>query len=116
MFRKIITLALLVSVFSIASSASVYAQAKMSDENLPLSVSNEIKNEKIREIFLKKDNQPDLEKKETMADYRKQKAQAGNFSTSTKILIGVGIAAAVVGVVVFAASRSKIEPFKNGVL
>jgi CHASE3 domain sensor protein len=49
--------------------------------------------------------------KETMASYQKNKAADKKFSTQTKILIGAGIAAAVVGVVVFAASRDKIKTF-----
>ncbi|HRH40061.1 MAG TPA: hypothetical protein PKY82_00345 [Pyrinomonadaceae bacterium] len=112
MFKKITILTLLVSIFSIASSANIFAQTKMSDENQPVSINPEPR----RETFLKKEVQPNFEQKETMADYKKQKAQGSKFSTGTKVLIGVGIAAAVLGVVIFAASRDKIEPFKNGVL
>lgn len=49
--------------------------------------------------------------KNTLAAYERQKAEGKKFSTTTKVLIGVGIAAAVVGIVVFAASRDKIKTF-----
>ena len=49
--------------------------------------------------------------KNTLAAYERQKAEGKKFSTTTKVLIGVGIAAAVIGIVVFAASRDKIETF-----
>lgn len=49
--------------------------------------------------------------KNTLANYEKQKAAGKRFSTTTKALIGVGIAAAVIGIVVFAASRDKIKTF-----
>jgi hypothetical protein len=49
--------------------------------------------------------------KSTLEAYEKQKAAGKKFSTTTKVLIGVGIAAAVVGVVIFAASRDKIRTF-----
>lgn len=49
--------------------------------------------------------------KSTLADYQKQKAADKKFSTTTKVLIGVGVAAAVIGIVILAASRDKIETF-----
>jgi hypothetical protein len=116
MFRKIITASLLVSIFTLASGPNVFAQAKLSDDNRPVSQTVETKPEKLRDAFAKKETAPKFDEKDNLAAHQKQKSQAQKFSTGTKILIGVGIAAAVIGVVVFAASRDKIEPFRNGVL
>lgn len=44
-------------------------------------------------------------KKDTLAEYEKTKAQGKKFSTTTKVLIGAGIAAAVIGIVIIAASK-----------
>jgi hypothetical protein len=115
MLKKIVTLGLMVSILSIASSVGVDAQSKMSDENQTISNTGGTQNEKLRDSFAKKENKPNFDQKETLADYRKQKSQGQKFSTGTKILIGVGITAAVLGIVIFAASRDKVEPFKNGV-
>jgi uncharacterized protein YxeA len=49
--------------------------------------------------------------KNTLTGYERQKAEGKKFSNTTKVLIGVGIAAAVIGVVIFAASRDKIKTF-----
>jgi hypothetical protein len=48
--------------------------------------------------------------KNTLANYERQKAAGKKFST-TKVLIGVAIVAAVIGGVVFAASHDKIKTF-----
>lgn len=44
-------------------------------------------------------------KKDTLAEYERTKAQGKKFSTTTKVLIGAGIAAVVIAVVVIAASN-----------
>lgn len=99
MFKKIISVGLLVTILGIVSSANVFAQAKLSDENQTISINKEVKNEKVRESFLKKEDKPNYEQKETMADYKKQKAQGKKFTTGTKVLIGVGIGAAILATI-----------------
>lgn len=99
MFKKIISIGLLVVTLSIASSGNVFAQAKLSDENQPILINKEVKNEKVKDSFLKKEAKPNFEKEETMADYRKQKAQGKKFSTQTKVLIGVGVGAAILATI-----------------
>lgn len=115
MFKKITTLFLAMMIFTTALSLSVSGQSNLSDENQTVSQNAEAKkNDKLREALAKKDNQsstPNFDKRETMADYQNQKKQGQKFSTSTKVLIGVGITVAVVGVVVFVASRDKINTF-----
>jgi flagellar basal body-associated protein FliL len=114
-FKKITTLFLAMMIFTTALSLSVSGQSNLSDENQAVSQNAEAKkNDKLREALAKKDNQsstPNFDKRETMADYQNQKKQGQKFSTSTKVLIGVGITVAVVGVVVFVASRDKINTF-----
>lgn len=113
MFKKFITLSLLISIFSIASSINVFAQAKLSDETKTVSQNNETKSDNLREVLLKKENKTavSFDDKDNLANHQKQKSQGKRFSTGTKILIGVGIAAAAMGVLVFAASRDKIRTF-----
>lgn len=109
MFKKISTLFLAAVIFTTASSVSVFANTISNDE-----AQKTVQTETRRESFLKKENNPNQNEKENLNSYNKQKKQGQRFSTSTKILIGVGIVA-VIGVVIFAANR-KVEPFKNGVL
>ncbi len=52
-----------------------------------------------------------LDGKESMRTYHEHNARGKKFSTTTKILIGVGIAAAAIGIFVFAASRDKVRTF-----
>jgi Flp pilus assembly protein TadB len=102
MFKKITTLFLAVVIFTIASSISIFGQAKLADENQTVSQKVEPKNEKLRNAFLKKENVPsaaELSEKETMASYQKQKKQGQKFSTATKIIIGVGAVAAAVFII-----------------
>ena len=98
MFKKITTLLLAMMIFATASSVSVFGQVTRSDENQTVSQNAEPKNDKLQEALAKIDNQSataSFNKKETMAEYNKQKAQGQKFSKSTKILIGVGIVTAV---------------------
>jgi hypothetical protein len=99
MFKKITTLFLAVAIFTTASSIPIFGQTKLADENQTVSQKIEPQNEKFREAFLKKDHTPsatELVEKETMKSYLKQKKQGQKFSTSTKIIIGVGVVAAAV--------------------
>jgi hypothetical protein len=116
MFRKIIATSLLVSIFTLASGSNVFGQIKLSDESRPVSPAPVAQNEKLRDAFTKKKYQSDFSEPDNLAAHQKQKSQGQKFSTGTKILIGVAIVAVVAGIVVFAASRDKVEPFKNGVL
>ena len=109
MFKKITTLFLAAVIFTTASSISVFAKNISNDEP-----QKKVQTENRRETFLKKENKANFDEKENLNSYNKQKQKRNKFSTSTKILIGVGIVA-VIGVVIFAAN-SKVEPFKNGVL
>ena len=47
----------------------------------------------------------------SIINYEQSKAAGKKFSTMTKVLIGGGVAAAVVEIFVFAASRDKIKTF-----
>ncbi|MBS1793474.1 MAG: hypothetical protein JSS81_06450 [Acidobacteria bacterium] len=51
---------------------------------------------------------PVVSGKSTLADYEQAKKQGRKFSTATKVLIGVGIAVAVVAVI-FAVGRNDLE-------
>jgi len=115
MFKKIISLALLVSIFSIASSLSVFAQASLSEAPAIMqNKSDEKKSDDLRAVIWKKEERSsasNFDEKDSLTTYQKQKSQGKRFSTGTKILIGVAIAAGLTGIFYFAASRDKIKPF-----
>ena len=83
MFKKFMTLALLVSMVTAASNIGVSAQTNSIDENQTVA-----KNEKLREVFLKKENPSpvNFEEKDTLNNHQKQKSQGKNFSTGAKSL------------------------------
>ena len=108
MFKKIITVFLTAMIFTVASGVNVFAQTGKIDENQTVA-KQEIKTEGSDLKSLVK-AQPDstelkVSNKSTLADYQKAKQQGSKFSTTTKVLIGVGIAAAVVGVIFVVARR-----------
>ena len=109
MFKKIIAFTLLVTLFTVASSLSVFAQAKSSGETQAVTNNNDTKTEKLRETLLKKEDKPNFEKRETMADYEKQNAQGKKFSKQTKILIGVGVGVGVAILIGILATRYGIN-------
>jgi hypothetical protein len=127
--KKIASTFLIALLLNVAFSANAFAQMNAFKENR---LSGQISAPKIRNSQNEKDDSekrqskwrfdkkiagfettsdPGKVERETTASYQKSRATGKNFSTGTKILIGVGIAAAVVGIVVFAASRDKIKTF-----
>lgn len=114
MLRKILSACLLAFIFSAVSGVTVFARSINGDEK-PAVVVKETPagKEDLKSVFsAKNDSSKQIGKeKNTLAEYEKNKAQGRKFSTTTKVLIGVGIAAAVIGVFVFAASRDKIRTF-----
>ena len=105
MYKKIFTLTLLISIFVVGSNLSISAQTGSGDENQTVSKQIEPKGETLRETLSKtKETTPasDREVKEAMAAYQNHlpKAPGKKLSTKSKILIGVGIAAAALGVAV----------------
>lgn len=108
--KKIVSTFLIAMLLNIAFGASAFAQTSALNENgsaksqLKAQFEKELGSSKAVSDFGKAE-------KETMASYKKSKMAGKKFSTGKKILIGFGIAAAVVGIVVFAASRDKIRTF-----
>ncbi|HEX8279423.1 MAG TPA: hypothetical protein VF540_12040 [Segetibacter sp.] len=128
--RKTVSAALMALLLNVALGVNVFAQAGLVKSNQFIGQIDTPRNETqqngdntdsskkvTKEQFYKKlattNSNSDLIKseKDTLAAYEKQKAAGKKFSTTSKVLIGVGIAAAVIGIVVFAASRDKIETF-----
>ncbi|CAN5398946.1 hypothetical protein BH10ACI2_BH10ACI2_17170 [soil metagenome] len=104
MSKKIFTLILLITSLVTVSNLSVAAQARFSDENQVASKQIESKPATLRDVLAKaKEARPpsDREVIEAMAalDKQNRKAPAKKLSTNTKVLIGIGIAAAVIGIV-----------------
>lgn len=114
MLKKILSVCLLAFIFSAVSGVNVFARSINGDEKTPV-VKKETPAEKedLKSVFSAKNNSSNQigKEKSTLAEYERNKAQGRKFSTTTKVLIGVGIAAAVIGIVVFAASRDKIRTF-----
>lgn len=123
MIQSVITFLIAVIIFIAASSINLHAQAPIANaaEDKPVTVEDttksksftEIENEKRARFFkeLEQGIRLTAPEKSTLDSYEQAKKSGKKFSTTTKVLIGVGIAAAVVGVVVFAASRDKIKTF-----
>jgi hypothetical protein len=126
MLRKILASALIVSIFTIASSVSVFAQTGASEENqsnkqVIAEPGKEVQTEKVktssndesRNAFLKSDATSNLNtnEKENLSSYEKSKAKGKGLSKGAKIAIIAGIAVGVVVAVAFAASRDKIRTF-----
>ncbi|HEY8561139.1 MAG TPA: hypothetical protein VIL74_12260 [Pyrinomonadaceae bacterium] len=114
MLKKILSMFLAVIVLTVASGASAAAQTGNINENPAISKrETEAEVNDLKSLIKNQDSARDLtiSNKSTLAEYERQKRQGKGLSTTTKVLIGVGIAAAVVGIVVFAASRDKIRTF-----
>ncbi|HEX8636806.1 MAG TPA: hypothetical protein VF692_01990 [Pyrinomonadaceae bacterium] len=114
MLRKILSVCLLAFIFSAVSGVNVFARSINGDEKtLVVKKETQAGKEDLKSVFSAKNDSSNQigKEKNTLAEYERNKAQGRKFSTTTKILIGVGIAAAVIGVVVFAASRDKIRTF-----
>jgi Flp pilus assembly protein TadB len=108
MLKKLLSAFLAFMILTVASSASVFARAI--DSNEKTGVAKEEKQIEKRDLssVLKTKNDSvntTFTKKDTLAAYEKEKAQGRKFSATTKVLIGVGIAAAVVAIVAVAASN-----------
>ncbi len=122
MFRKTLLATLAFSIFCLGTNANVFAQARAFENNQairaeksetksePSSVQKSSNPDLKKALFEKKDSSA-YKEKSNLAEYERQKAQGKKFSTTTKVLIGVGIAAAVIAIVVIAASRDEIETF-----
>jgi len=129
--KKTLSTILIALVLNVASGVSVYAAENTTREKQSIASSNEsnaagVRDEKAGQTPASKekadfyknirlnDSGFDFAKSEksTLADYEKSKAAGKKFSTTKKVLIGAGIAAAAIGIFVLAASRDKVEPFK----
>jgi Flp pilus assembly protein TadB len=107
MLKKLLSTFLAFVILTVASSANVFARAGDDEKT---SVTNQEKQTEKTDLASALKSKSDsinsrFTKKDTLAEYEKTKAQGKKFSTTTKVLIGVGIAAVVIGVVVIAASK-----------
>lgn len=114
MIKKILSFCLAAIIFTLSSGINVFAQTGNLNP-IETVAKQEVKND-ARDLKSSIKAQSDAENqnasnKTTLADYEKAKKQGKKFSTTTKVLIGVGVAAAVIGIVVFAASRDKVKTF-----
>ena len=110
MFKKIINFTLTAVIIASVSSLNALAASTRSGTDGDAASSKTIIISKTVEKATQTTEKIPAEKS-TMADYQRAKAQGKGFSKGTKIAIGVGIAAAAIGIVVFAASRDKIRTF-----
>ncbi len=115
MLKKILSACLLAFIFSAVSGVNVFARALNGEGERTATVKQEKQVEKkdLKDAFkTERDSEERPDKTDySRAEYERQKAKGRKYSTTTKVLIGVGIAAAVIGIVVFAASRDKIRTF-----
>lgn len=114
MFKKIVTFVLTVMLFTVASNVSVFANSNGANETRTAAKQENKKEAGDLKSLVKnqeKSNGLKISNKSTLAEYERAKKQNKGMSATTKVLIGVGIAAAVIGIVAFAASRDKIRTF-----
>lgn len=125
MFKKILASALIVSVFTIASSVSVFAQTgeavnqstKQADVKANEETQTEIiktsANSESRQAFVKSDANSNLNmnEKENLSSYEKSKANGKGLSKGAKIAIIVGVVVGVVAIVAIVASKQEIRTF-----
>jgi hypothetical protein len=124
MMRKILLGTLAFSIFFFGTNVNAFARAKAfendktstaigrnSDPKSDTSANPKSSNPGLKKALFEKQPPAEIKEKDNLAAYERQKAKGNKFSTTTKVLIGVGIAAAVVGIVVFAASRDDIKTF-----
>lgn len=108
MLKKFLSGFLALMILTIASSANVFARAN--DSNEKTSTTNQEKQIEKRDLSAALKTKTDsvnsnFTKKDTLAEYERTKAEGKKFSTTTKVLIGVGIAAVVIGIIVYAADK-----------
>ena len=113
MFKKILSMCLAVMIFTVASSVNTFAQSAAVNENQPTVQEKEAPKSDLLSAIRAQENSEKLNisNKSTLAEYERGKRQSKGFSTTTKILIGVGIAAGVIAIVAIAASRDKVRTF-----
>ena len=110
MLKKLSSAFLVFIILTVASSANVFARAGGGGDDEKRSVTNQEKQTEKTDLAAALKTKSDsvnskFTKKDTLAEYEKTKAQDKKFSTTTKVLIGVGIAAVIIGIVVIAASK-----------
>lgn len=115
MLKKLLSAFLALMILTAASSLSVFARANGGDEEKDKKAApaaqekqTEKTGRKNWSAIVKSESDPaDLEftNKQTRREYEKLKAEGKKFSTTTKVLIGVGIAAAVIVVVAVLANK-----------
>jgi CHASE3 domain sensor protein len=106
--KKLLSAFLAFMILTVASSANVFARAN--NDNEKTNATNQEKQIEKRDtssIWKTKHDSVNstFTKKDTLAEYERTKAQGKKFSTTTKVLIGVGIAAVVIGIIVYAADK-----------
>lgn len=114
MLKKILSMCLGVMLFTVASNVNAFAQTTIVNENPSVAVQEKEAPKNDLQAAIRAQNNSDklnLSNKSTLAEYERAKRQSKGFSTTTKILIGVGIVAGVLTVVAIAASRDKVRTF-----
>jgi hypothetical protein len=103
MLKKIISMFLALIIITVASGASVFAQAKnLNDSETVAKAETQTEAPKDLKSVIKSKSQSgalNISDKSTLADYERAKRQGKGMSTTTKVLIGVGIAVAVIAIV-----------------
>jgi hypothetical protein len=107
--RKLVIAGLLSAIF-IAANANVFAGINEKDKDKKPTATESVKAEK-RSVIDRAESAPSFDPYSAAnlkADYNQNKKSGKKFSTTTKVLIGVGIAAAVLAIV-FVAARNDLE-------
>lgn len=109
MLKKLLTGFMAFMILMVASGANVFARANGGDDEKTSATKQEkpVKQKDLASVIKTKNEtvNSSFTKKDTLAEYERAKAQGKKFSTTTKVLIGVGVAAAVIAIIAIAASN-----------
>ena len=111
MLKKILVTSLTVIVLTVATNVQAFAQTVKTDENQAVAKQEPQPSAGDLKAVVKaksKSGEVNVSNKSTLAEYERAKKQGKGLSTTTKVLIVAGIAAAVVAII-FVAAREDLE-------
>jgi hypothetical protein len=109
MLKKLLVTSLIAVILTPLSGVNTFAQTVKTDENQAVAKQAAATNDLKAVVNAKsKSGEVNVSNKSTLAEYERSKRQGKGLSTTTKVLIITGIAAAVV-TIIFVAGRKDLE-------
>ena len=111
MLKKLLVTSLMAVILTVVSGVNAFAQTVKTDENQAVAKQeNAAGTGDLKSVISARSKSGDvsISNKSTLAEYERAKRQGKGLSTTTKVLIVVGIAAAI-ATVIFVAGREDLE-------